>query len=73
MFGDLGRHASVNTENASNLRACQNVLNEHKKLQQLPRQTFCENNVKHGIIEHFYGFKRTSTYLKGNRYVRLDQ
>ena len=72
MLGDLGRHAPVNTKNITNLTAYQNISNEYKKLQQLPQQTICKNNMTQGIIEqHFHGFKHT--YLKGNRYVRLDQ
>ena len=71
-MGDLGRHAPVNTENATNLTVYQNASNEYKKLQQLPQQTICKNNMTQGIIaQHFHGFKHT--YLKGNRYVRLDQ
>ena len=71
MSDDLGRHAPVNTKNATNRTAYQNVSNEYKKLQQLPQQTICKNNMTQGIIEHFYGFKHT--YLKSNRYLRLDQ
>ena len=36
------------------------------------QQTICKNSITQGIIEqHFHGFKHT--YLKGNRYVRMDQ
>ena len=31
MFGDLGRHAPVNTKNATNVTAYQNISNEYKK------------------------------------------
>ena len=60
MLGYCGRHASINTENTTNLRACQNVLNEYKKLQQLPQQTICKNNMTQEKFEqHFHDFKHT--------------